>query len=271
MTGPCDRRLRDGLVNDGAISAQQSCSPDGVAPSAPSPGAGSRNIRERQPPAVAARGIVRGHAVLGVSALRARIAEPWTLSSLAEEVHLSRSQLVRAFDASVGMSPMAYLRQMRVRKMAWCCPTPICRSRQRYGRLDGRELRQSLLPRRLRGFSDRVPSPTGHPAGRLKSRSPTWAASTDGSSAEGRAGVDLSLGATPRRSVVLAGRGLGSAHGERRTLMVELLPLAGRVASQRLAAGDAVAVPVGSDGANLPLPDGTLRRIGGRRPEPASC
>ncbi|WP_375489542.1 helix-turn-helix transcriptional regulator, partial [uncultured Mycobacterium sp.] len=50
--------------------------------------------------------------------LRERIAEPWTLQALAEEIHLSRSQLVRAFDATVGMSPMAYLRQMRVERMA---------------------------------------------------------------------------------------------------------------------------------------------------------
>jgi transcriptional regulator GlxA family with amidase domain len=46
------------------------------------------------------------------------MAEPWTLDALAGEVHLSRSQLVRAFDATVGTSPMAYLRQMRVERMA---------------------------------------------------------------------------------------------------------------------------------------------------------
>lgn len=50
--------------------------------------------------------------------LHERIVEPWTLNSLADEVHLSRSQLVRAFDATVGMSPMAYLRRMRVTRMA---------------------------------------------------------------------------------------------------------------------------------------------------------
>ncbi|MGH9058213.1 MAG: helix-turn-helix transcriptional regulator [Acidimicrobiales bacterium] len=50
--------------------------------------------------------------------LRTRLAERWTLNSLADEVHLSRSQLVRAFDATVGMSPMAYLRQMRGERMA---------------------------------------------------------------------------------------------------------------------------------------------------------
>ena len=50
--------------------------------------------------------------------LSARLAEPWTLKSLAEEAHLSRSQLARAFDATIGTSPMAYLRQMRLRRLA---------------------------------------------------------------------------------------------------------------------------------------------------------
>lgn len=44
------------------------------------------------------RGVVRGHTVVAVRALRAHLTEPWTLNSLAEEVHLSRSQLVRSFD-----------------------------------------------------------------------------------------------------------------------------------------------------------------------------
>ncbi len=63
-------------------------------------------------------GVVRGHVVTAVGVLRTRIAEPWTLSSLASEVHLSRSQLVRSFDAVTGNSPMAYLRQMRAEQMA---------------------------------------------------------------------------------------------------------------------------------------------------------
>jgi transcriptional regulator GlxA family with amidase domain len=46
--------------------------------------------------------------------MREPLPEPWTLKTLADEVRLSRSQLVRSFDATVGMSPMAYLRQMRV-------------------------------------------------------------------------------------------------------------------------------------------------------------
>lgn len=68
--------------------------------------------------ALASHGIVRGHAPAAARLLRERLAEPWTLSSLAEEVHLSRSQLVRAFDATVQTSPMAYLRHMRVERMA---------------------------------------------------------------------------------------------------------------------------------------------------------
>lgn len=64
------------------------------------------------------RGVVRGHVETAVGVLRDRLVEPWTLSMLAEEVHLSRSQLVRSFDATVGMSPMACLRKMRVERMA---------------------------------------------------------------------------------------------------------------------------------------------------------
>lgn len=72
-----------------------------------------------QPPATSAgRDVVRGHVIMATSALRQRLAVRWTLTSLAEEVHLSRSQLVRAFDATVGMSPMAYLCHTRVERMA---------------------------------------------------------------------------------------------------------------------------------------------------------
>jgi transcriptional regulator GlxA family with amidase domain len=66
----------------------------------------------------AVRGVVRGHVVATVRILREHLADPWTLDSLADEAHLSRSQLVRSFDATVGVSPMAYLRQMRVQRMA---------------------------------------------------------------------------------------------------------------------------------------------------------
>ena len=54
-------------------------------------------------PVIAAgqRGIVRRHVVTAVDVLRARLADPWMLDALAEEIHLSRSHLVRAFDATV--------------------------------------------------------------------------------------------------------------------------------------------------------------------------
>ncbi|HTR70621.1 MAG TPA: AraC family transcriptional regulator [Mycobacteriales bacterium] len=68
-------------------------------------------------PLTAKHGVVRGHVVTAVGVLRSRLAEPWTLDALAEEVYLSRSQLVRAFGATVGVSPMAYLRHMRVERM----------------------------------------------------------------------------------------------------------------------------------------------------------
>ncbi len=74
--------------------------------------------RDSQPTTRPQHGVVRGHVVAALDVLRTRLAEPWTLDSLAAEVHLSRSQLVRAFDATVGMSPMAYLRKMRAERMA---------------------------------------------------------------------------------------------------------------------------------------------------------
>jgi AraC-like DNA-binding protein len=91
---------------------------------AKSPRGAADASREALPESVASckpvvRGVVRSHVVAAVRALRARLAEPWTLSALAEEVHLSRSQLVRAFDASVGLPPMACLRLLRVHQMAW--------------------------------------------------------------------------------------------------------------------------------------------------------
>ena len=61
---------------------------------------------------------MRRHVDVAVRLLSSRLTEQWTLRALAEEVHLSASQLVRAFDAVVGLSPMAYLRHLRVQQMA---------------------------------------------------------------------------------------------------------------------------------------------------------
>lgn len=62
-------------------------------------------------------GIVRGRVVTAVGVMRALLPDPWTLNSLADEVHLSRSQPARAFDATVGTSPMAFLCKMRAEQM----------------------------------------------------------------------------------------------------------------------------------------------------------
>lgn len=82
----------------------------------------ARGIMTASPPqhptAPTRHGVVRGHVVVAIKLMREQIAEPWTLNSLAAEVHLSRSQLVRSFDATVGMSPMACLRKMRAERMA---------------------------------------------------------------------------------------------------------------------------------------------------------
>ena len=76
---------------------------------------------DHQPPTpalIAPHGVVRGHVVTAVGVMRERLAEPWTLDTLAAEIHLSRSQLARVFDATLQTSPMAYLRRMRVEQMA---------------------------------------------------------------------------------------------------------------------------------------------------------
>lgn len=55
---------------------------------------------------------------MAVRLLRSEMAEPWALEWLAGQVHLSRSKLLRLFDARVGASPMALLRRVRVQRMA---------------------------------------------------------------------------------------------------------------------------------------------------------
>ncbi|WP_255218022.1 helix-turn-helix domain-containing protein [Micrococcus lylae] len=50
--------------------------------------------------------------------LRGELARRWTLRALAEEVHLSRSQLGRVFVEAFGKSPIAYLAMLRVERMA---------------------------------------------------------------------------------------------------------------------------------------------------------
>jgi len=50
--------------------------------------------------------------------LEASLARPWTLTDLAEELHLTPSYLVRLFKAATGLPPMAYLAQVRAEHAA---------------------------------------------------------------------------------------------------------------------------------------------------------
>jgi transcriptional regulator GlxA family with amidase domain len=92
-----------------------------------------------QPTPTATHGVVRGHVVVAIDVLRDRLAEPWTLDALAEEVQLSRSQLVRSFDATVGLSPMATYAQLRCHCGIWALlHRHVCQSRQFAGSTDPR-------------------------------------------------------------------------------------------------------------------------------------
>lgn len=61
---------------------------------------------------------LRGEALAARRALHADPARHWTVSDLAEEVHLSRRQLTRVFSTAFGKTPMVYLSMMRAREMA---------------------------------------------------------------------------------------------------------------------------------------------------------
>jgi AraC family transcriptional regulator, alkane utilization regulator len=54
------------------------------------------------------------HTCRALTALHARPTEPWTVETLASEVGLSRSALVRRFDRLLAMSPMRYLATWRL-------------------------------------------------------------------------------------------------------------------------------------------------------------
>ena len=49
-----------------------------------------------------------------IAALHARPAEPWTVESLAREVHVSRATLARRFAEVVGEPPLTYLTHWRM-------------------------------------------------------------------------------------------------------------------------------------------------------------
>jgi AraC-like DNA-binding protein len=53
-----------------------------------------------------------------LAVLHERPAEPWTVESLAKEVHVSRATLARRFAAVVGEPPLTYLTRWRMRRAA---------------------------------------------------------------------------------------------------------------------------------------------------------
>lgn len=67
----------------------------------------SRRFRPLRPEASEAREL-----------LHAAPADPWTLSALAERVHLSPKQLTRVFTEAYGKTPLAYLTMLRAEHMA---------------------------------------------------------------------------------------------------------------------------------------------------------
>lgn len=74
----------------------------------------------RTPPAGAVREPVlpRREVAAAVSLLRRHPEYVWTITELADQVALSSSQLTRLFREETGLSPSAYLRQVRVDRMA---------------------------------------------------------------------------------------------------------------------------------------------------------
>jgi AraC family transcriptional regulator, L-rhamnose operon transcriptional activator RhaR len=63
---------------------------------------------------------VRSHPAVGraMRLLEADIARHWTLTALADELHLAPGYLVRLFKSATGLPPMAYLAQVRAEQAA---------------------------------------------------------------------------------------------------------------------------------------------------------
>lgn len=68
--------------------------------------AAAGSVRPAAPPA---------HPAIGraMQLLESRLADPWTLAELAQELHMVPGSLVRLFKSAVGLPPMAYLAQQR--------------------------------------------------------------------------------------------------------------------------------------------------------------
>lgn len=105
-------------------------------------------------------GSIRAEVRSAAQLLREDLAREWSLAQLAQEVALSQSQLVRLFNAELGVSPMAYLVQVRLaefRRLLEQTDLPIQVAARKVGWADQRVaarwfLRKwRVLPREFRG------------------------------------------------------------------------------------------------------------------------
>lgn len=79
---------------------------------------------------------LRTEARIAQEMLHSRLAHPWSLSELANVVHLSEKQLVRVFVNSYGKTPLTYLTMLRVEAMAELLRTsevPVAEAARRVG------------------------------------------------------------------------------------------------------------------------------------------
>ncbi|MGO3658743.1 MAG: helix-turn-helix transcriptional regulator [Micrococcaceae bacterium] len=64
------------------------------------------------------RKLPRREIVIAIALLRSNLAHRWTVEELAREIAVSASHLTRLFRSDVGLSPAAFLRQLRADQMA---------------------------------------------------------------------------------------------------------------------------------------------------------
>jgi AraC family transcriptional regulator len=113
---------------------------------------------------------VRDEARHAAELLRGSLHEQWTLTRLAQTVHLSPSQIGRVFADAFGKTPIAYLTMLRAERMAHLLRTtddPIATAARAVGWADpdyaGRLFRRSIgfAPRQYRKLSRQVPAAGG--------------------------------------------------------------------------------------------------------------
>ena len=106
-----------------------------------------------------------GHVTKAIDLLRARLAEPWTVNSLANEVAVSRTHLTRLFTAHAGAPPMRFLAEIRLTEFTRLIEetdVPISAAARQVGWVDSRIA--SARFRRRFGVSPSEFRETPHPA-----------------------------------------------------------------------------------------------------------